>query len=325
MNILIKRIKNHLGSIVHVVNSSGTIIQHYVYSAFGKIVDVVSSTGTSLTNDLPLQTIFAFANSLYEKELDLYHLNLRFYNASTGRFLQSDPHPGYMSLPKTLINKYIYSNNNPVNFKDPSGASWLSDVVDGAFETIGNIGREVTTAINNIVREYGNFLSSEEYRVAIIIVAAFATGGMAGAAAGGGMWGALAGVAVGGLTGAFVGSFHAQLSGDDPQVWLEKGFMIGAVVGGVSGYTKGFGMFESGSEVIADSVSTSQSAINNTLTMDLPKTRCYFAVSATVALSVGAGYIAVRQTRQPLAGLAALVVTGLFLGNKLGVASACGL
>lgn len=35
--------------------------------------------------------------------------------------MQEDPHPGERSLPITVVNKYSYTGNNPLNFTDPSG------------------------------------------------------------------------------------------------------------------------------------------------------------------------------------------------------------
>jgi len=45
----------------------------------------------------------------------------RYYDAHSGRFLQEDPDPGKLNNPITFNSKYIYANNNPVMYSDPTG------------------------------------------------------------------------------------------------------------------------------------------------------------------------------------------------------------
>lgn len=44
----------------------------------------------------------------------------RYYDTSSGRFTRRDTHEGRLSAPLTL-HKYLYANNNPLNYTDPSG------------------------------------------------------------------------------------------------------------------------------------------------------------------------------------------------------------
>lgn len=49
-----------------------------------------------------------------------YYLRARYYDRAMGRFLSRDPFPGIPFHPCSL-NRYVYVENNPANFVDPSG------------------------------------------------------------------------------------------------------------------------------------------------------------------------------------------------------------
>ena len=99
-------IKDAVGSIVDVTDSGGNDLQHYTYSTFGEIVSTTASViGTSRT----------FTGREYEAETGLYYYRARFYDPSTGRFLQRDP------ISSGATNLYSYASNNPIIFGDPTG------------------------------------------------------------------------------------------------------------------------------------------------------------------------------------------------------------
>jgi RHS repeat-associated protein len=236
-------LRNNIGSVIDIVDSTGSIEQHYIYNSYGEILDVKDNSGNTIKENENVKTLYAFANSFYDSESKLYHNSLRYYDPATGRFIQVDPDPGHITNPKTVINKYIYSLNNPKNFRDPSGANIFEDFVNGLANSVVAVVNGLVNSIGPFIDGLGEILSSEEFRVALIIVAAVLTGGVAAAGLSG-FWAYAAGAIAGGVSGAFVGSFHAQLSGDDPQEWLKKGFQIGFVAGGISGINGGFGIFD---------------------------------------------------------------------------------
>jgi len=89
-----------------------SIAKTYKYKAFG---DLKYESGTYDNNH-------RFAG----KELDetgLYYFGARYYDKGIGRFLSTDPFPGYLSIPSTM-HAYNYCGNNPTNFVDPLGMSW---------------------------------------------------------------------------------------------------------------------------------------------------------------------------------------------------------
>jgi RHS repeat-associated protein len=96
-----------LGSITHITDATGNIVQSYVYSAFGEIV---AQTG-GLANP------YTYTSREYDPESGLYYYRARYYDAKIGRFLQTDP----IGFAGGDVNLYAYVANNPINFVDPLG------------------------------------------------------------------------------------------------------------------------------------------------------------------------------------------------------------
>jgi RHS repeat-associated protein len=99
---------NELGSTTMLTDGAGSIVQSYSYSPFGK---VTASTGES--------NPFQYAG----RENDgtgLYYNRRRYYVPEWGRFLSEDP----LGLEGGL-NRYVYANNDPINWTDPDGLNPL--------------------------------------------------------------------------------------------------------------------------------------------------------------------------------------------------------
>jgi len=115
-------LKDHLNTVNEITNATGDVIQKMEYSAFGVLRSVKDSTGTEVGFDnAPVRSSFAFTGREFEPELNMYYYRARYYDASTGRFMQTDPDPGKLASPNTFLSKYIYAENNPKMFMDPSG------------------------------------------------------------------------------------------------------------------------------------------------------------------------------------------------------------
>jgi RHS repeat-associated protein len=103
---------NGHGDVVALTDNNGNVVAEYEYDAWGNIL---SQTG-SLASENP----YRYAGYRYDEETGLYYLMARYYDANIGRFITRDTFHGFESDPLSL-NQYVYSNNNPVNFTDPSG------------------------------------------------------------------------------------------------------------------------------------------------------------------------------------------------------------
>ena len=117
-----------LGSITALTDVSGNIAQTYIYDSFGNIV---AQTGT-------IQNPYTYTGREFDSESGLYYYRARYYDAKVGRFITVDPtlrlylsefgcvmsNIGVMSTNNIITgfgHFYIYVENNPVNYTDPTG------------------------------------------------------------------------------------------------------------------------------------------------------------------------------------------------------------
>jgi RHS repeat-associated protein len=101
-----------LGSITHITDATGSIVQSYVYSAFGEIV----AQAGGLANP------YTYTSREYDPESGLYYYRARYYDTKIGRFLQTDP----IGFGGGDVNLYVYVQNNPINEIDPLGLFIMS-------------------------------------------------------------------------------------------------------------------------------------------------------------------------------------------------------
>ncbi|MBB3909394.1 RHS repeat-associated protein [Anoxybacillus rupiensis] len=89
-----------------------------------------------------------YAGYYYDRETKLYYLQARYYDPETARFVSRDQYRGDLNN-SISQNAYVYSNNNPVNFTDPSG--YWSKTINLGFNSYikVNVGwQKISLAIN---------------------------------------------------------------------------------------------------------------------------------------------------------------------------------
>jgi RHS repeat-associated protein len=132
-----------LGSVVNVTGPTGVKQWTYAYEPFGV-------TKAATPNGSPPANMMKFAGEYADPTSGLYHLRARDYDPTTGRFLQIDPARNPIRTP--VISPYVYADNVPTAYVDPSGRDTISLCLD-AFVINGCTG----VSEQNEIGAYGSF------------------------------------------------------------------------------------------------------------------------------------------------------------------------
>lgn len=127
-------LKDALGSATEVIEASGSLVQKYDYSSFGKIISIKDGNGTDISPRPALKTSSTFTGREWDEEAGLYYYRARTYDPQIGRFLQVDSDSGNGTDPVTIVNKYGYVKNNPTSLVDPSGNFSIFGIEVGRYE-----------------------------------------------------------------------------------------------------------------------------------------------------------------------------------------------
>jgi RHS repeat-associated protein len=201
---------DHLGSIVKLTDNNGNPVFQASYDAWG--LQTLSESNTFTFHR-------GYTGHEHLPEFGLINMNGRMYHPVLGRFLSPDP---FVQAPEYSqnFNRYSYCLNNPLVYTDPSG-EWIH-LLAGAL--IGGISNWATNGANFTWEGLGYF----------------GVGALTGALS--------AGVGVGAQTASSGASFWAGFVGN-PQgistilnVGYTSSFFHGAMTGGLSGFTGGFGI-----------------------------------------------------------------------------------
>jgi RHS repeat-associated protein len=106
------------GSIRALVSPTGQVTAAADYDAYGT---PLTAGGTTTSN-------LGYNGEYYDTDLGLIYLRARFYNPSTGRFLNRDPYQGALEDPMSL-NSYQFAGADPVDQIDPSGNLFLPELL----------------------------------------------------------------------------------------------------------------------------------------------------------------------------------------------------
>ena len=98
------------GSTRSLLDNGGTLLENYVYDAFGTLK---APTGTS-------QTRYLYTGQQFDAATKLYSLRARYYAPTQGRFTSRDTAEYDFKSPNDL-NRYGYTANDPINNYDPTG------------------------------------------------------------------------------------------------------------------------------------------------------------------------------------------------------------
>jgi RHS repeat-associated protein len=147
-----------LGSVTSLSSTGGVMANTYVYDSFGNLTN---SSGTVVN---PYQ----YTGRDYDPETGLRYYRARYYDPTTGRFLNEDP-----IRYGEGINFYYYVRNSPSTWNDPSGLihqAWNEPPFDGRLHDDPGAGLEVLcTKGRNIQRDIAWLEHSIQIRMAEIL------------------------------------------------------------------------------------------------------------------------------------------------------------
>ena len=122
--------RNLLGDVIGIYNTSGTKVAGYAYDAWGNYTITSDTTNYDVATANPIR----YRGYYYDDNTNLYYLNARYYSPELKRFISPDD-TAYLD-PETPngLNLYVYCNNDPVNYCDPSGNApkWWQSILIGA-------------------------------------------------------------------------------------------------------------------------------------------------------------------------------------------------
>ena len=108
-------VKNLQGDIVKILDEDGNEKASYVYNAWG---DIISQSDDELASINPLR----YRGYVYDEDTTLYYLKTRYYDPTTGRFINADD-TAYIGATGTVLseNIFTYCENNAIMFTDYNG------------------------------------------------------------------------------------------------------------------------------------------------------------------------------------------------------------
>ena len=114
-------IKNLQGDITKIVNHQGKVMVEYTYDAWGNILKEKSNVTPSYATVKEFNP-FRYRGYVYDTDTGLYYLQSRYYDPTTGRFINADD-TAYIGATGTVLsaNIFTYCENNAIMFTDYNG------------------------------------------------------------------------------------------------------------------------------------------------------------------------------------------------------------
>ncbi len=108
------------GNIVKIVDESGNTVVKYSYDAWGKVTKT-NIANTTASGILYTYNPYLYKGYYYDREIDLYYCNSRYYSPTLCRWISADAIDYLDSSTIEGVNLYVYFGNNPVMGYDPDG------------------------------------------------------------------------------------------------------------------------------------------------------------------------------------------------------------
>ena len=117
---LVHVLRDNLGSITHVVDTAGVVLQQMGYTAWGRLRDPQAGEAYGPDDQPELLLGRGYTGHEHLPWFGLVNMNARLYDPAVGRFLSPDP---IVQAPDNTqnFNRYSYCMNNPLRYVDPLG------------------------------------------------------------------------------------------------------------------------------------------------------------------------------------------------------------
>ena len=122
---------------------TGAVEWTYSYDPYGN-----ARSTTKVDSSAP-DNISQYTGQLLDPDTGLYDLRARVYDSTTGTFISTDPMP----LPATqpAVSLYVYGNDEPLLFSDPSGETAICDN-DGNCRTVNDHQAVIVSGVSDVTQ-----------------------------------------------------------------------------------------------------------------------------------------------------------------------------
>ena len=123
---------NAQGDVIALLNANGTLAASYNYGAWGNY-SVHGADGKKTTDATFIGHInpLRYRGYYYDRETRLYYLQSRYYDFANCRFINADTFATTDANGFLSANMFAYCENNPVNYSDANGRSFVSCLLGG--------------------------------------------------------------------------------------------------------------------------------------------------------------------------------------------------
>ncbi|MCP3669917.1 MAG: RHS repeat-associated core domain-containing protein, partial [Gammaproteobacteria bacterium] len=179
------------------------------------------------------ETKRSFTGHEYLDNIGIIHMNGRVYDPDLGRFMSADPFIKFVDSTQGL-NRYSYTDNNPLSRVDPSGFGWFKKLRKSVSKFINKYKAELKQLVVIVAAYYTAGWAVDVYMSGATAGAASADAYIAAYSAAEATAGTIAGAAAGGTMGVGNG-YNSGLRGSD----LVKAGVTGAALGSMNTFDTG--------------------------------------------------------------------------------------
>jgi RHS repeat-associated protein len=168
--------QDHEGSVTHLLDFSGNVIESYQYDAFGKPV-IYNAAGAVIASTAYSNRFMFTGREWAQGSLGFYEYRARAYHPGLGRFLSEDR----KGFDAGDYNLFRYCHNDPTDLTDPMGLWGVSEVQSSSGDvtvTTQEIRQVVTGSWIPQVVGTQTTLSGSHAAVQVAVAALFGQGGI---------------------------------------------------------------------------------------------------------------------------------------------------